>query len=136
MRRIELFAAGVAAATAILYLLIGFEVLYIGEPADGSAGDILGFGLSSAVAFAVIAALLLAVRRRWAWIVVALFSAMTVAIYFAVAAVRDPPYEIWGLLVKALQVVLLGTVAYLIVRGRAAAPEGTDQARGRAAHPA
>jgi hypothetical protein len=136
MRRIELFAAGVAAATAVLYLLIGFEVLYIGEPAEGGAGDILGFGLSSAGAFAVIAALLLFLRRRWAWIAIALFNVATIAMYFAVASVRDPPYEIWGLLIKALQVVLLGTVAYLVVRGRVGAAEGSERARTRVAHPA
>lgn len=31
---------------------------------------------------------------------------------------RQPPYEVWGLLIKALEVVLLGAVAYLIYGAR------------------
>jgi hypothetical protein len=135
MRRIELFAAGVAATTAIIYFLIGFEVLAIGQPADGSEGDILGFGLASGAAYLIIAGLLVAVRRRWAWIAIALFVAITIVIYFAAAGVREPPFETWGLLIKALQVILMGSVVYLVkAPSRASAPQKESQAG--AAHPA
>jgi hypothetical protein len=136
MRRIELFAAGVAAATAIIYFLIGFEVLAIGQPADGSAPDILVFGLLSGAAFLLVAGLLLAVRRRWAWIAIAVFDALTIVAYFAVAEVRDPPFETWGLLIKALQVVLMAAVVYLIVRARSPDSAAEDDDRTRVAHPA
>jgi hypothetical protein len=36
--------------------------------------------------------------------------------YFAVAELRSPPFELWGLLTKALQVVLLAAVVYLAIR--------------------
>ena len=40
-----------------------------------------------------------------------------IAMYFAVAEIREPPVELWGVLIKALQVVLLGAVVFMIIRG-------------------
>ena len=62
---------------------------------------------------------------------------MVIAIYFAVAGIRQPPYEVWGVLIKVLQFLLLVAVVYLAVRGskRKTSPEQTDsevaRARGR-----
>ena len=110
---------GVAAAvaSAILYVLIGFEMLYIGEPTANSAdGGLLGFGLGAGAAFAIIAVVLLFSHRRLLTIPFALFDAAVIAMYFAVASVREPPYEMPGLIIKALQVVLLGALLYLVAR--------------------
>jgi hypothetical protein len=110
--------AALAAAAAGIYLLIGLEVLYIGEPVDGATNDILGFGLASGAAYLAVAAIALFVRRRWALIGAAAFVAMTIVVYVAAAGVRDPSFEIWGLLTKALQVVILGGLVGLVLRGR------------------
>jgi hypothetical protein len=112
--------AAVALAAALVYLLIGLEVVYIGEARDGAAGDILGFGLSSAAAYVGVALVALFVHRRWALVAASVFVALTIGMYFAVSGVREPPFEIWGLLVKVLQVVVLGGLIALAVRGRAA----------------
>ncbi|MBD0293190.1 MAG: hypothetical protein ICV70_06405 [Jiangellaceae bacterium] len=117
IRRIEIGAAAAAAAVAVLYLLIGFGTLDIGSSADGSAGDLLGFGLSSGGVFALIAVVLLVVRRRWIWILIALFDALVIGVYFAAAELRDPPFELWGLLIKFLQLLVFVAVSYLAVRG-------------------
>ena len=103
-----------AAAAALLYFLIGFEVLVIGESKTGT-NDIIGFGLSAGTTFAVIAILVAFVDRGWVLATVALLDVAVIVGYFAFAGVREPAYEPWGLLVKACQLVLLGAVGYLFV---------------------
>jgi hypothetical protein len=120
-RNARYVAVGGAAAAAVLYFLIGFEVLVIGESKTG-ANDILGFGLSAGTTFALIAILVALVHRRWVLAIAALLDAAVIVGYFAFAGVRDPAYEPWGLLVKAAQLVLLAGVGYLLVRGRAETP--------------
>ena len=67
-RSIRLAAALLSAGCAIVYLMIGFEVVKVVEapPADGSS--MLGFGGPAALAFALGAVLLLTVDRRWVWV--------------------------------------------------------------------
>jgi hypothetical protein len=40
--------------------------------------------------------------------------------YFALAGIRDPHFELWGLFIKATQVVLLAALGYLIMSSRRA----------------
>jgi hypothetical protein len=115
--RLRYFAAAAAGLTALLYVLIGLEVLPVGRPSDGSAPDLLAFGLMVGGMFAVAAVLLLLVSRRVVWLAVAALQLLVIVGYFALAEVRDPPFAPWGLVVKALQVVILGVVAYLALRG-------------------
>lgn len=110
-------AAVVAAVVAVLYFLIGIEVLAVGRPSGGAEPDLLAFGLLVGGAHLVAAALLVLIARRAVWLGVAMFQVMVIVGYFALAEVRDPQFEIWGLLVKLLQVVLLGLVGYLAIRG-------------------
>jgi hypothetical protein len=117
LRRVQYVAAAAAAAAAILYFLIGFGVLDIGTGADGTSEDLLGFGVTAGAAFAVVAVLLLLVPRRVLLILIALFDAAVIAMYFAVAEIREPPVDLWGVLIKAFQVVLLGAVVFMIIRG-------------------
>ncbi len=117
MRRVQYVAAPAAAAAAILYFLIGFAVLDIGTGADGTSEDLLGFGVTAGATFAVVAFLLLLVPRRVLLILIALLDAAVIVMYFAVAEIRDPPVELWGVLIKAFQVVLLGAVVFMIIRG-------------------
>jgi hypothetical protein len=129
MRRFELVAIGASIVTAVLYVLVGFEVLYVGRSTSGGDPGLLGFGLSAAAVFLASAALLLMVERRWAWIVVAVLNAAVIVGYFALASVREPAFEWPGLAIKGLQLITLGALVVLAVRG-----EGTERPRMHA-HP-
>ena len=137
MRKVQLLAVAAAAGTAVLYFLIGLGVLHIGRSIQGTGDDLLGFGLVSSTAYLVIAVLVYFGRHRAVWILVAVIDLMVIATYFAVAGIRQPPYEVWGVLIKVLQFLLLAAVVYLAVRGpnRKTSLEQTDsevaRARGR-----
>jgi hypothetical protein len=118
MRRLELVAIGTSVLTALLYLLVGFEVLYVGESTSGADPGFLGFGLSAGAVFFASAGLLAVVERRWAWIAVALLNAAVILGYFAMAGIRQPPFEWPGLAIKALQAVTLVILVGLAIRGR------------------
>ena len=124
MNQIRYVAAVASAITMILYLLGGFEVLYVGESTSGTDPGMLGFGLSAGGAFAVATALLLFVERRWVWVAVALLNALVIVGYFGMAGLRQPPFEWPGLAIKAAQLISLAAVLMLTVRGgaRATAP--------------
>jgi hypothetical protein len=62
------------------------------------------------------------IKRRVVWILAAVFDLLVIIMYFAVAGIRQPPYEVWGLMIKALEVVLLGALAYLIYGARKPSP--------------
>ena len=112
-RTARILAVAAAAISSLLYFLIGFEVLVVGESKTGT-NDILGFGLVTGTTFAVIAILSALVQRRWLLGAIASLDALVIVGYFAFAGVREPAFEIWGLLVKAAQLVLLAGLSYLI----------------------
>lgn len=116
---------GVAAATvaAVLYLLIGVGVLSVGGSTTGENAGLLEFGLVMAATFGVVAGLLLFVRRRAVLLAVAVLQVIVLVGYVALSDMRDPPFDPWGLLIKVAQLVVLGVVAWLIVRG--ARPQAT-----------
>jgi hypothetical protein len=120
-RRVRRGAAAGAAVTAVLYLLIGFEVLSIGEATGGQDAGLLGFGLMAGGSFVVVALLLILVARRLVWIAIAIWQVIVIGMYVAVASVREPPFEPWGLAIKACQLAILGSAVYLSLRGRAGA---------------
>ena len=126
---LRIVAAAAAAGSAILYYLIGFSVLFIGESTSGE-NDILGFGLTVGTVFAVLAVVVLLFRRRWVLGIVAALDVAVIIGYFAVAGVRLPPFELWGLTIKALQVIVLVAVGRLIARapGQAAVGRGASPA--------
>lgn len=100
-------AFGAAALVAALYFLIGAGVLPIGKPADGSTGDLVGFGLMLGGIFVAVALIALrAHARRW-WVAIAGLQVVVLVGYFAFASFREPPLEAWGLTIKALQAALL-----------------------------
>src|SRR5690348_14762175 len=113
-------AVGAALAAAVLYVLIGFQVVAIGRSAQGGTPDLLGFGLAAGGFFAALAFLLALARGRLVWIPVAAADLVIVIAYFAMANLRDPQFEVWGLTVKAVQLVMFGALAYLAYRGRRA----------------
>lgn len=116
LRTVRYLAAAAAAASALLYYLIGFEVVYIGESTARAENDILGFGLSAGTMFLVAAIAVLLIGRRWLVALIAALDAVVIVAYFAFAGIRDPSFEVWGLLVKTAQVVLLAALGYLLIK--------------------
>lgn len=119
-RDARVVAIGAALVTAALYMLIGFQVVSIGQSSQGGTPDLLGFGLTLGGAFVAAALLLALVQRRIAWIAVGVIDLVAIVGYFAMANLREPSFEIWGLLTKAAQLVLLGALVYLAVTRPAA----------------
>lgn len=114
MRRLGVAAATVA---ALLYLMIGIGVLSVGESTTGEDAGLLGFGLVMAASFLGVAGLLLFVRQRAVLLAVAALQVIVLVGYVALSDMRDPPFDPWGVLIKVAQLVVLGVVAWLIVRG-------------------
>ncbi|HET7645914.1 MAG TPA: hypothetical protein VFM03_05455 [Candidatus Limnocylindria bacterium] len=114
-RTIRYVAAGLAAAMAAIYFLIGLGVLQV---VNGQAGDpsMLGFGASAGGAFLLGAILLAELDRRWLWIAGALLQVMVVWGYFAIAPDRDPAFEVWGLTLRVIQLPLLAALVWLALR--------------------
>jgi hypothetical protein len=110
-RRIRYAAAFLAALTALIYFLIGFRVLIV---LDANADQI--FGLFAGAAYALGALLLLTVDRGPLWILGAVLQVFVIYTYFNLASQRTPAFEIWGILLRVAQVLLLLALVYLAVR--------------------
>ncbi len=115
-RAIRYTAALLAAGAALVYVLIGFEVIRVVDTNPPDMPSMLGFGLASGGAFLLGAVLLLLFDRRVLWILGGLFQVMAIAMYFAVAPQRDPSFEPWGIGLKVIQAVLLVALAWLALR--------------------
>ena len=126
----RLVAMGAALVTALLYILVGAGVLPIGRPADGSASDLVGFGVTLGGTFIIIALLSWRVRARVAWVAIAAIQLITIVGYFAAMSLREPPIELWGLMIKACQAVVLLAAGYVLLAHR---PVALDIGRERAA---
>lgn len=121
-RTLRLVGAAAAAASALLYYLIGFGVLYIGESTNGQDPGLLGFGLTAGTTFLVAGLLVVAFPRRWLLALIALLDLAVIVAYFAMGSIRDPSFELWGLLVKLAQAIFLLALAFLLLRGGEAQP--------------
>jgi hypothetical protein len=107
-------AVGLSGLTALLYLLIGVSAVSLGEI---TATEQRAFGLPATAVFvggAVIASIW---DERWLWIVGAAGLAMIISMYFSLASQRNPRYEVWGILIRVVQVPLLGALIYLAATG-------------------
>ena len=119
-RTVRYLAAVASAATAALYFGIGAGALTVVDRASPNAPDLFQFGVAAGAAFVVGAILLLAFDRRLLWVLGAALQVGVIVMYVVVASERTPPFEVWGLLIKVLQVAVLIALAYLIVRPRTA----------------
>jgi hypothetical protein len=114
-RTIRSAAAAIATAMAILYLLIGIGVLDVG----GSSADrqfLIVFGLLAGSAFLLGALLLVRFDRRWLWIAGVAFQVFVYWAYVDVSKNRTPPYEVWGITLRIIQLPLLAALVYLAAR--------------------
>ena len=114
-RRVAIIAAWISAA---LYALIGLGVLPIGGSTSGGDPGLFDFGAMMAATFALTALLLMLFRSTALWVAVAVLQLMVLIGYAAFSGYRIPPFEVWGLLVKLDQAVLLAATLYLVIRGR------------------
>jgi hypothetical protein len=107
-RLVRLVAASISALTAVLYLLIGFGVLQVVETSSPDA--------PSGGAYLVGALLLISLDRRSLWVAGACLQVAVIVMYVVVGQQRTPSFEVWGLTIKAAQLVLLGALLYLAIR--------------------
>lgn len=114
-REVRLGAAALATAMAVIYFLIGLGVLKVVDVVDGDT-SMLFFGLPAGVVFLVGAVLLVTQDRRVLWAVGLALQVFVVWGYIAVAPSRTPPYEVWGIMLRIIQVPLILALVYLALR--------------------
>lgn len=110
-RTIRYIAAALCAVTALLYALIGFHVVTV---LDGGAEQT--WGLAPAIAYALGAVLLIAYDRRLLWILGAVLQVFVIYTYFNLASQRAPAFEVWGIVIRVIQVLILASLVYLEAR--------------------
>jgi hypothetical protein len=130
-RLLLMLAVASSAITAILYLLVGFGWLDIGEPAQGVTRGVLGFGLLVAATYALLIIWLLRSQRRRTWIAIGLLNAIVIAVYFISRDTRVPPFEWPGLAIQLVQLVTLLAVMVLAIVGRGSLADPTTGVPGR-----
>lgn len=102
-------AAAMAAIAAAIYFLIGLQAVAVIE----NVADQPDFGIPVGIAFALAAIVLALFDNRFLWAVGAALQALIILAYFAVSGERTPPFEMWGLLIRAAQIVLLVALVLL-----------------------
>lgn len=105
-------ALGLTVITAILYYLIGFRVVEV--LADDPTGQTT-FGLIAGTAFALGAVVIARYDKRVLWVLGTLGLGFVIWTYFNLAPDRDPSFELWGILIRVVQVPLLITLGYLAI---------------------
>lgn len=125
-RAIRYVAAASAAAMAAIYYLIGLGVLSVvrGQGGDGTV-DLFAFGAMAGSGFLLGAILLAVMDRRVLWILGAILQVLVFLAYLNVAPQRDPPFEIWGITLRVLQVPLFLALMVLAVRAPEPGAAGT-----------
>ena len=112
--RLRYVAAFIAALTAIVYFMIGFNVVSVLDEVTLASAD-QTFGLYAGIAYVLGALLLVAVNRRMIWTLGALLQIFVIFTYFDLASQRSPAFEIWGILLRIAQFILLVMLAYLAI---------------------
>lgn len=119
--KLQLLATGISAGIALLYALMFLGILSV----EGVSGDERGIvGLAAAV-FVALTVALWRRRSRLLWVGAAGLQLVMGAMYVAIAPERDPSFEVWGLTIRGLSLVLLGALVGLLVsvrRDRMVAP--------------
>ncbi len=112
--RIQQVAAGLAGTIAVLYGLLFAGVL----PLEGATAGELGILGVAAAVHALIAGLLWWRRSRVLWAAAAVLQVVLGWMYIAIAAERDPAFEIWGVTIRVVSVVLLVVLIRLLLTER------------------
>lgn len=109
-------AASLSAVIALLYLLLATGVLDLGEAETGELG-ILGVAGGLHLVLALVLWL-----RPWRWLLagIVVVQVAMAGMYVAIASERDPSYEVWGLTIRGLSLVLVVAAIAALVTGRRA----------------
>jgi hypothetical protein len=118
-RPTEIIAAVLASLVAgLVYLFIGLGLVSVGASTQQATTDLFGFGVVMAVASVAIAALVWFVPQRRILLGVVGFQLLLLVGYVLAAGLREPPFELWGLLIKACQAVVLVAAVILVTEPR------------------
>jgi hypothetical protein len=112
-RNLRIVAAALAAATSLIYYLIGLRAVTVIENVE----DQVGFGLIAGTAFLVGTVLILVIDSRIMFALGALAQVFIIWMYFKLSSERTPSFEVWGVSIRILQALLLAVLAYLAIRG-------------------
>lgn len=119
--KLQRLSTGLSAGIALMYGLMFLGILSVEGAADADR-QILGF---AAAVFVVLTMSLWWWQSRLLWVGAAGLQLLMGAMYLTIAPERDPSFEVWGLTVRALSLVLLASLVGLLVsthRDRIAAP--------------
>jgi hypothetical protein len=125
--RIRYLAAGGAVLVAVLYLLIAIDVVTVVD--EQAAADATPLYVAAAL-FALLAVGVASMRSRAMYAAGAALQLLVIVGYLVIAADRIPSFEAWGIAIKIIQVGLLTTFIYLMVR-REQDPVGRVEAEPR-----
>jgi hypothetical protein len=116
-----------------IYLLIGTGVVSVGRSTQEATTDLFAFGaLMAIVSLAVAIALWLVPWSRVVLIGVALVELIALIGYVAAAGLREPPFDLWGVLIKLFQATVLVAAVYLFAERDRWSRNGRDLDRGAA----
>lgn len=117
-RTIRYLAAALAAVAAVIYFMIGFRVVTVLNTPEYQT-----FGIAAGLAYVLGAVLLAALDHRVVGTLGAILQAVVIYTYFDVAAERIPTFELWGIVLRIVQVLILIALIYLEVRRPLPPPE-------------
>ena len=111
------FRFGLAAAAVvvgIVYTLIAVHAIRVAEMTGDMAGKEFPYLVmaAAAAAFWLGAVLLVLFDKRLVYLLGAAVQVVVLIGYFAIASMRDPHYEGWGVTMKAVEVVMLAMLLY------------------------
>lgn len=123
-RTIRYLAALLSGLTAFIYFLIGFNAISV---VDTDTSQI--FGIPAGIAYAFGALLLIALDSRPLWILGAILQAFVIYTYFDLAPQRTPEFEVWGIVLRIAQLLILIALAYLAIRPSLSQAANRDEGR-------
>ena len=110
----RIVAAVASLGAGAIYLLIGTGVVSVGRSTQEATTDLFAFGAFMAiVSLAVAIAVWLVPSSRIALIAVAIVELVALVGYVAAAGLREPPFDLWGVLIKVFQTTVLIATVYL-----------------------
>ena len=118
---IRLGGAAASGLMALIYFGIGLGVLQVVDPATQTE-SLLPFGAAAGGAFLLGAALLSTTDRRPLWVLGAIFQVAVAIMYVVVSQQRTPPFEVWGITLRIIQVPLFAALLYLALKSPESRP--------------
>jgi hypothetical protein len=107
-RTARLVAVLASLSAGVIYLLIGTGIVSVGRSTQDGATDLFAFGaLMGAVSVAIAIGVWLLPVSRFVLAGVAIVELIALIGYVAAAGLREPPFDLWGLAIKAFQTIVL-----------------------------